>query len=431
MKKLTALLLSLAVALGSCAGFDIKAYAEENELTFFEYLLEGTGELESEVNVASYMKKNNWDIEDLKLQLKYFYLSEPALFYVDREVGILYNKDYSKVILKFEYDYSAAEAKKMLKAMKKSALKAVAGIDEDMHDAEKALAVHDYLILNCVYDHEEKSYSAYDCLVNGKAVCQGYSLAYLYIMRDILGIDCEIAFSDSQNHSWNYLKIGKYWYHVDVTADDPTFATLDGKKYDARGEVLHENLLLSDSEIYKSSGLHRNWSIMDKPAAGNKRYDDFFWRGSTSAMYKVGGLWYYTEVDKGSPGLNYESGGSTNVYTKICTFNFKNRDIKTVKNISSQWNLYRDAESGEKIDGKAWYIKSYMKLVEIDGYLYFNTSSVVYRLDPKTGKTRSVYTLNKENMQIFSIVPSGSSAIRIVYKKDLSYDNKYLKLKIT
>lgn len=431
MRKIISVLLSVCVILCGFSSFSVSVSAEKADMDFFEYLLDTTKNFESEVSIASYVKENNWTLNDIKIQLKYFYLSEPELFYVNREVNILYNEKLTKVYLQFKYDYNEEAVSTMLTEMKKAALKATEGIEEDMADAEKALVIHDYLVLNCSYDHSEKCYSAYDCLVGKTAVCQGYSLAFLYIMREYLGIECSVVFSDSQNHSWNYIKIGNYWYHIDVTTDDPSFVTLDGKKYDGKGEVLHENLLLSDTEIRKSSELHRSWDTMGKPAATSKRFDDFFWRESTSAMYRINGLWYYTVLDKGSPGANYTSGSATSIYTKLCTFDYKTRKTNTLKNISSLWSVFRDSKTGEVLTGTSWYVKSYMKLVQIGEYLYFNTSERVYRYNPKTNKMKKVYSLDKEDMQIFSIVPYGNSTVQVVYKKDLSYSNKYLKLKIS
>lgn len=429
MKKIISFLLAVTVLLSSFSFLSVSASAQASDEDLFDYLLECTDDFEKRVSIASYVKENNWTMKDVKEQIKYFYLSEPELFYVNKEVSILYNADFSKVYVEFEYDYTEEEVKKMRSAMKKAALKATEGITDSMSDAEKALVVHDYLVLNCSYDHSEKNYSAYGCLVEKTSVCQGYSLAFLYIMRDFLGMDCTIVVSDSQNHSWNYLKIGNYWYHVDVTSDDPSFMTLDGTKYDGKGEVLHENLLLSDEQIYNSSGLHRSWNTMGKPAASSKKFDDFFWRKSTSAMYNIDGIWYYTALDTGSPGVNYESGDINSIYTQLCSFNYRTRENKVLKNISSVWNVFRNSKTGKRITGKSWYVKSYMKLVQIDGYLYFNTSQRIYRYDPVKNTMKKVYTLSKEDMQIFSIVPHGKSSIKIVYKKDLSYSNKYMKLK--
>lgn len=431
MKKLILHIAVIIVIIFGFSFFEISAYADEPDEGFFNYLISETSQYKSTVDISEYMNKNDWNLDDLKFQLKYFYLSEPSLFFVRREVSIKYSDDLSMVLLEFGFDYSKAEVEAMKKSMKKAALKATEGITDDMTEVEKALAVHDYIILNTSYDHNEQYYTAYDCLVRKNAVCQGYSLAYMYILRDILGMECTIVFTDSENHSWNYVRIGNSWYHIDLTSDDPTFITYSGKRYDAKGEVLHNNFLLSDEAFYKTSNLHRKWDTMGKPEAKSTKYDKFFWRDSTSAMFRIDGLWYYTALDKKSPGVNYEAGGDRNVYTKLRTYDFKARKAKTVYTVDDSWNVRRDPDTGEMLDIDSWYLKSYMKIVPIGGYIYFNTSEHIYRFNISTGKAVKIYSLNRGDKQIFSIVPYGDSSIRVVYKNDLTYENKYIKLKIS
>ena len=78
----------------------------------------------------------------------------------------------------------------------------------------------------CKYDYDTykrnkkysaDAYSAYGCLVRHKAVCAGYSAAFRAIMVQ-LGIPNKYA--EGKNHRWNKVKIGKTWYHVDVTWND-------------------------------------------------------------------------------------------------------------------------------------------------------------------------------------------------------------------
>ncbi len=427
MKRLISLFLALLLLLGSISFFDIKSHAAEG-LTFMEYLVENTRQFKKKVDISTYIKINNWNLDDVKLQLKYYYLSEPEMFYVDRTVEIQHSYDLSKVVLCFDYVYTEEQTKKMKTKMKKAALKVMENITDDMTTVEKALVVHDHIILNCNYDHGETHYTAYDCLVKKKAVCQGYSLAFMYIMRDLLGVDCTVVFTDTHNHAWNALKIGKDWYHVDLTSDDPTFRTAEGEPYDSGGEVLHENFLLSDDGAYASSPLHRNWYIPEKVKAKNTRYDNFFWRKSNSAMFKVNGLWYYSVLDAASPGLTPDGG---DIYTKICTYDPKTGKKRLIKRVSSVWNVYRDPETGAELDGDYRYTKSFMKLVAIGDRIYYNTNSAVYRIDTATGKIKKVYTLNKNDMQIFSLVPYTENRFRVIYKRDISYGNKYVTIKIS
>ena len=82
---------------------------------------------------------------------------------------------------------------------------------------QKVKAIHNHIINNTKYDKTYKKYSAYNA-INGSAVCQGYSLLF-YKMAIEAGVPCRCVTSD--NHAWNIVKLGKKWYHIDVTWDDP------------------------------------------------------------------------------------------------------------------------------------------------------------------------------------------------------------------
>lgn len=90
--------------------------------------------------------------------------------------------------------------------------------------------VHDYLIENIEYDttiSKNNIYNIYGAMVNGEAVCEGYARSFKYLM-DSLGIQCTLVIGKgtnsegrTENHAWNYVQVGNYWYAVDVTWDDP------------------------------------------------------------------------------------------------------------------------------------------------------------------------------------------------------------------
>lgn len=110
-------------------------------------------------------------------------------------------------------------------------------------DYEKLEAIHDYICDNVEYDQaggRDSRRTAYDALVNGKAVCQGYSNA-LYRLLLEAGIDNRIIYgmgTESSGvqvaHTWNLVKLGDFYYYVDVTWDDTSesrdyFAKTSGK----------------------------------------------------------------------------------------------------------------------------------------------------------------------------------------------------------
>jgi transglutaminase/protease-like cytokinesis protein 3 len=79
------------------------------------------------------------------------------------------------------------------------------------------LCSYDYAAARRGYSRKADAYTIYGCLVRGKAVCAGYSRSFRAI-----AVRCGIRskFGRSPNHVWNKVKIGKRWYHVDVTWND-------------------------------------------------------------------------------------------------------------------------------------------------------------------------------------------------------------------
>lgn len=105
-------------------------------------------------------------------------------------------------------------------------------ISDSMTDYEKELAIHDYLISHCTYDdshllvferHGKNAVDPYGTLIEGKAICSGYTSTFQMFM-DMLKIPCKsIKATDKsgQDHAWNMVELGGEWYYVDVTWDDP------------------------------------------------------------------------------------------------------------------------------------------------------------------------------------------------------------------
>ncbi|MDR1560097.1 MAG: hypothetical protein LBS84_10460 [Clostridiales bacterium] len=104
-------------------------------------------------------------------------------------------------------------------------------VTPDMSEYEKELVLHDYLVLNTVYDTSQPdeipwdSHTPYGALIKGLAVCNGYSDSFKLLM-DAAGIECEIVYGEAGadgeivKHAWNRVKIDGDYYLVDVTWDD-------------------------------------------------------------------------------------------------------------------------------------------------------------------------------------------------------------------
>ena len=100
-------------------------------------------------------------------------------------------------------------------------------IDEEVIKGEKdpkkiITLLHDYIISHTHYDEKEntkfKVNTAYGSLIQGKALCGGYTDA-LALFLDYYKIpNFKVT---SEEHTWNAVKINDKWYHVDLTWDDP------------------------------------------------------------------------------------------------------------------------------------------------------------------------------------------------------------------
>ena len=101
-------------------------------------------------------------------------------------------------------------------------------------DFDKALWMHDWLIMNACYDTSYSYYGADGVLARTTGVCDSYRKAYTMLLAAV-GVEAVRARGD--NHAWNQVKIDGEWYNVDVTWDDPT--TSDGVQEIVSGHERH------------------------------------------------------------------------------------------------------------------------------------------------------------------------------------------------
>jgi hypothetical protein len=134
-------------------------------------------------------------------------------------------------------------------------------IDANMSDRQKVIAAHDYIVNNSYYDNENAeiiisgsnveyefdSQTAYGPLLQGKAICSGYTDAMgIFLDR----MELENYKVSTINHVWNVVELDGEWYHIDLTWDDPVLS--NGKNM-----ISHKYLLLTSEELEsKNDGEH-------------------------------------------------------------------------------------------------------------------------------------------------------------------------------
>ncbi len=130
-------------------------------------------------------------------------------------------------------------------------------IANEMDLETKIKTIHDYLINNSKYDetrdefyttnnyYQYKSNIAYGTLLEGYAICGGYTDA-MYLFLDKLDMtSMKVA---SENHIWNLININNEWKHLDLTWDDPVSSTGDDVLLDTFFLITTDELLEKDTE---------------------------------------------------------------------------------------------------------------------------------------------------------------------------------------
>ncbi len=140
-----------------------------------------------------------------------------------------------------------------LKTLRSEIREIMSGVGYNWSEAERALYLHDYLVVHFDYDYmglygyEKRDgyemHTAYGMLRNRAGVCDGYTRLYTMLLHEA-GINSVYVSNDAINHSWNYVCIDGDWYFTDVTWDD-AYYTLAGK-------VSHQNFLCTSEEIIKT-----------------------------------------------------------------------------------------------------------------------------------------------------------------------------------
>lgn len=351
---------TVPTAKAEAAGFTIQGEA-------YLAAAESTEELQSNTALRDYLKtqllacRETVDLSAFNIPASQTNANALGLL-IQFEIPEAFHIDLSKTTLSSIGDYfielyptylcTAAEFQIQLADCRKAAEELTSDLGE-LGDVEKALLLHDRLALRCEYDTAATSplgtecLTLYSALVRRKAVCQGYAIAYRYLLN-LAGMESRICTSTALNHAWNIVTVNGTEYHVDVTWDDPV--------YDISGRVNHTNFLRS------SAGIATNHLATDYDTTPtDTTYDSYFWQSSKTGFQLVGDAIYY--IDNTAKAIKCYS------------------DQTVLLALSDTWTLTQSSV----------YTESYSRLATDSFYLLYSTPSALMRLNPATGKTDVLY----------------------------------------
>ncbi len=159
---------------------------------------------------------------------------------------------YYEFQISYEYYTTLAQRKRIDKKIR-SVIKEI-GISERMSNYQKVKRVYEFICRNVQYAYNSESdiaFTAYSALFYKKAVCQGYAQLMYKILRE-----CDVpvrlipGYANGELHGWNIVKIGKYFYNVDVTWDAGNYQKGYGYKNFLKGDNFSNHIRFDNYNDY-------------------------------------------------------------------------------------------------------------------------------------------------------------------------------------
>ncbi|MBQ1272585.1 MAG: hypothetical protein IIY12_03715 [Clostridia bacterium] len=191
------------------------------------------------------------------------------------------------------YTMDAATKAKEQKKFNDTVNSFLADINKNMTQFEIEKTLHDRLILACRYDESAHAHDAYGALVEGVAVCEGYSRAFEHLCRSVgiqtlyvTGSSLNPATGIEEGHAWNIVKIDGKYYHTDTTWDDAGEPNKDNLHYVwfnlttnqiqedhtlTQTAYPYPNCAATDANFYKQNGMETSSLTVDNVMAKIKK----------------------------------------------------------------------------------------------------------------------------------------------------------------
>ena len=279
MKKTVCILISVLILIASLPVVSFSVDITGNDLTAKILAAWENGSTYIDVSSYGYTRST---MDELTLYYYTVQYSYPEYFYVDASCSIDYEDDNIVGIRVNYLDYTEDD----IDVFNAKIAEIISFLSTDMSDFDIALFLHDYIVDNTSYDSSGTTYSAYDCLVNGYCVCEGYARAYMLLLNK-LGINCVIVTSDEINHMWNAVEINGNYYFVDVTWDDTASN--------------HNNFLVSQEKLIANGHTTtlKDWQLMRSTqydySWNDTTYDNLAFSDCGTEIQYYQGYWYYTD----------------------------------------------------------------------------------------------------------------------------------------
>lgn len=229
-----------------------KDLLSKQSIKIYEQIDENVYSLKPDIDI------NNVNKNEIKKIVEYYKADNPQVFWLKSDFSLdqqLFTDNIIGVNLEYYYIdntsskqiiYTKDLVSKMNKELENESNRIIQSVPVYYTDYQKAKYIHDYLVSSIEYDENANfSHNVYGALVEKKAVCDGLSKAYMYLLSQ-LDIESHIVYGKSKEgvaHSWNIIKLDDDYYHVDLTWDMPQGDS---------NTILYSNFCITDEDVKKN-----------------------------------------------------------------------------------------------------------------------------------------------------------------------------------
>ena len=160
---------------------------------------------------------------ELRVVISAYFCDHPQVYWIDNNFE--YAVGSTKTVLQLFSFMSGREIELSAEKLSKKANEVISKAGRGLDEYERELFIHDRVVEACDYAEDVKSiqddykaFTAYGALVEGKAVCEGYSRLFQMLLSAV-GIESYgvLGVGSYELHMWNCVEIYGDWYYVDTT----------------------------------------------------------------------------------------------------------------------------------------------------------------------------------------------------------------------
>lgn len=383
---------------------------------FSAYLADELRALNTDISVREY----EFSKQDIGAIFFSIVCENPDIFYVfPTNFEITAQVGTGKILsIRPEFFFDVEDIPARISTFNQKAEVFLAGVDMSWNDVTKARYLHDMLAQYVEYDTKYETitntdyelyrtqmriYTSYGAIVDNNAVCEGYAMAYKYLLSRV-GVKAYYVQSVVKRHAWNIIQTNGNFYHVDITHDDPT--------YDNLGRVNHNNFFKSDN-WFNNDGDAEHTSWITNLKATDTTYDNAWWNDVNTAIYRRDGYDYYVNQVY-----------TSSIYAAVSRRNISTGATEVLKTLKTRWIVDGTTDT--------FWGRAFAYLTADGQYLYFNDTNSIYRMPFGGGTVETVYTKPssnnysiyglsfKTNGSLYVTIKATPNAKDVIYKVNVS-----------